>query len=382
MPPLAPDRLSDLIGRIYDCAIEPERWPDTLAEICRTIKCVSGAILLVDLEQSRHKIAYTWGLSADWTKRYFNHSDDLTGYFTRAFSRQFCNDGEPLIVSKVLDRVGPHGQSVYAQLTRPQGISDIIQTVVLREAKRIAIFTTNRHESAGSLTGDEAAITRLLVPHIRRAVTIVDILDTKKIEAQTLAATLDNFTAGILIVGDHGRILHANSAARRMLSAREPIYAVDGVLSVRNARANEELSNAISLARTDEATIAGSGIGVPLRNDEPSIAHVLPLARGDLRTRVMPQATAAVFVTQAESFAPGDVGAFAGNFGLTPAEARMLENLAGNATLAEAAETLGISTPTARTHLAHIFSKTGVSRQADLLTLVNRLVPPVRRPKN
>jgi DNA-binding CsgD family transcriptional regulator/PAS domain-containing protein len=381
MSMLAPDRLSDLIGRIYDCAIEPERWPDTLAEICRAIKCMSGIILLVDLENSRHKLAYTWGLSLEFTKRYFEHSDDLTGFFTRAFSRQSRLDGEPLIVSHLIDRIGPHGQRVYAEMTEPQGISDMMQTVVLREARRIAIFVANRHES-GALMDDEVAITRLLVPHMRRAVTIGDILDTRKIEAQTLAATLDNFTAGVLVVGDQGRILHANNAAHRMLSAREPIAAVDGRLSVRNAKANGELSNAISLARTDEGMIAGNGIGVPLRNEGPSVAHVLPLARGDLRTRLMPQATAAVFITRAESFAPGDIGALAGSFGLTPAETRTLEHLVANATITEAAKALGISATTARTHLAHIFSKTGVSRQADLLTLVSRLVPPVRRPKS
>jgi DNA-binding CsgD family transcriptional regulator len=60
-------------------------------------------------------------------------------------------------------------------------------------------------------------------------------------------------------------------------------------------------------------------------------------------------------------------------------EIRLLEQLAGNATLASAAKALGVSQETARTHLAHIFSKTGVSRQADLLTLLNRLMPPIRR---
>jgi DNA-binding CsgD family transcriptional regulator len=65
---------------------------------------------------------------------------------------------------------------------------------------------------------------------------------------------------------------------------------------------------------------------------------------------------------------------------LTAAETRLLEQLARNATLAEAAKTLGISQLTARTHLAHIFSKTGISRQADLLTMVGRLAPPIRRP--
>jgi DNA-binding CsgD family transcriptional regulator len=139
---------------------------------------------------------------------------------------------------------------------------------------------------------------------------------------------------------------------------------------------------AIALARSDETVIAGRGIGVPLRNEQASVAHVLPLAHGDLRTRLVPQATAAVFVASGESFAPGDMSAFARNFDLTPAEQRLLERLARNATITEAAEALSISATTARTHLAHIFSKTGISRQADLLALVNRLVPPVRRPKS
>jgi DNA-binding CsgD family transcriptional regulator len=220
---------------------------------------------------------------------------------------------------------------------------------------------------------------RLLVPHVRRAVKIIDILDARKIEADTLAATLDTFIAAVVVVGEDGRILHANDAARKMLAARTPIAAVDGVLSVRNAAADAELSAAISLARNDESQIGTGALGVPLRSDEPSVAHVLPLARGDVRTRLMPQATAAVFITRAKSESCTDVRALARSFNLTAAETRLLEQLAHNATLADAAGTLDISQETARTHLAHIFSKTGISRQADLLTLVDRLVPPIRR---
>jgi DNA-binding CsgD family transcriptional regulator len=69
------------------------------------------------------------------------------------------------------------------------------------------------------------------------------------------------------------------------------------------------------------------------------------------------------------------------SFDLTPAEARMLQHLAAGVTLAEAAKTLGVSTNTAKTHLARIFLKTGVSRQADLIAMVDRLVPPIGRPK-
>jgi DNA-binding CsgD family transcriptional regulator len=96
----------------------------------------------------------------------------------------------------------------------------------------------------------------------------------------------------------------------------------------------------------------------------------------------MPQAAAAVFITRAERDSSTDIRALARNFDLTAAEIRLLEQLTRNATLADAARTLRISQETARTHLAHIFSKTGVSRQADLLTLVDRLAPPIRRSAN
>jgi DNA-binding CsgD family transcriptional regulator len=46
----------------------------------------------------------------------------------------------------------------------------------------------------------------------------------------------------------------------------------------------------------------------------------------------------------------------------------------------EVAEMLGISEPTVRTHLKRIFSKTGTSRQADLLRLLQNSTPPVRVP--
>jgi DNA-binding CsgD family transcriptional regulator len=69
----------------------------------------------------------------------------------------------------------------------------------------------------------------------------------------------------------------------------------------------------------------------------------------------------------------------AANFKLTPAETRMFERFAAGATLAEAAETLAIAETTARTHLSRILSKTGVARQADLVALIHRLSPPVKR---
>ena len=68
--------------------------------------------------------------------------------------------------------------------------------------------------------------------------------------------------------------------------------------------------------------------------------------------------------------------AIAAAFGLTPAETRLLASLFAGRTLTETAATLSITRPTAKTHLEHIFLKTGVTRQAELMRLWTGLISP------
>ena len=73
---------------------------------------------------------------------------------------------------------------------------------------------------------------------------------------------------------------------------------------------------------------------------------------------------------------PGE--AFARLYGLTGGELRVVVALAQGLGGKEAADMLGISEPTVRTHLKSIFSKTETSRQTDLLRLLQSSTPPIR----
>ena len=57
-------------------------------------------------------------------------------------------------------------------------------------------------------------------------------------------------------------------------------------------------------------------------------------------------------------------------FGLTQAELRVLFSVVEIGGVAEVAEVLGIAEATVKTHLQHVFAKTGTGRQADLVKLV------------
>ena len=60
-------------------------------------------------------------------------------------------------------------------------------------------------------------------------------------------------------------------------------------------------------------------------------------------------------------------------FGLTPTEAALVAHLERELPLSVAAQVMGVSIETARSHLKRTFSKTGTNRQSDLLLLMRRL---------
>jgi DNA-binding CsgD family transcriptional regulator len=377
---LPPQQFSDLIGAIYDCAIDPDIWPQTIEKICGALRCIHGLIGVIDLQCSQILFAKAWNFDLSQAAAY---ADDIQYMMTRLLPILSQPIDEPWSCARLIPTAQVAEARCFKEVSAPEGHVDSIQTIVFRNAIRVGLFSAVRHENIGRATDDDLAILRMLAPHIRRAVTIGDLLGMKALEAQALAATLNTLASGVIIVAPDHSVLFANTAADRMLAPGRSIRSVGGKLRAAAANANGELSKAIALAHDDEADIGNVGIGISLQatgGKEPVIAHVLPLARGDIRARLLPQATAAVFIARPGEGSLADLSAFADTFRLTPAEKRLLQTLArGGTSLVETAQALSISVTTAKTHLARIFSKTGVARQADLLSLIKDLTPPVDR---
>ncbi len=218
---------------------------------------------------------------------------------------------------------------------------------------------------------------RLLIPHLRRAVTISNVLDVQAIEKARMAETLDALKLGVVLANEDSRILHANRAAEAMMREGGPLRDRGGVLRAEGGAASLEIRSAIKQAARNESGIGKTGLAVRLTEEEgeaPVVAHVLPLAGSEVRSRLEPAAVAAVFVNPKVDDA-ASAQAVAATYGLTPAETRVLTRVLTGNTVAEAAADLGIAPTTARTHLDSIFAKTGVSRQSELIRLAAQVTP-------
>ena len=213
----------------------------------------------------------------------------------------------------------------------------------------------------------------------REAVAISDTLNLTTIRSEALEATLNAFTTGVYLTDRHGRIVYMNRAAERLVRTSNPIRVANSHLSPIDHKARLALDRAIDEATGDEADLPTSGftIALPGGDNGGLIATVLPLARGERQSGAF-SGMVAIFVQDPivmPPFVPGQ--AFAELYGLTTSELRVLLAMVPGLSVKEAAEMLGISENTAKTHLQHIHSKTGTSKQTELMRLFMSFTPPV-----
>ena len=115
---------------------------------------------------------------------------------------------------------------------------------------------------------------------------------------------------------------------------------------------------------------------VQCRGGQETLATVVSLTEGD-KNKVVDTGGVAVFVADPdlEPLIPGE--GFAKLYNLTGCELSLLRSMQPGRCIKSAAEAEGISEPTARTHLHHIFMKTGTNKQVELMQLFSSYALPV-----
>jgi DNA-binding CsgD family transcriptional regulator len=268
----------------------------------------------------------------------------------------------------------------YHDVLKPYGMLDYIGLNALRTGGRVASVHASRTVSAPRYGQREIGIFKLLSPHICRTLAISDALDIKTLNSEMLEATLDALVAGVYLVARDGRVVYMNAAAERQIRTSNALRVVGNRLLPTNPETRDALMKAIDDIARDEVEIrAAHSFAIPDAECAGYLATLLRLDSGSRQSIMAPfAASVAVFVQEPAKvpMMPGE--AFAKLYRLTGGELRVLLALAQGMGGKEAADMLGLGEPTIRTHLQNIFSKTGTSRQADVLRLLQSATPPAR----
>lgn len=369
--------LSDTIGAIYDCALDPQLWPDTCLKIADLCESTGGGICVHDLRHARNDQLFVFG----YQPQFLETLGSQYAQSPMAAADIVASVGDVNILST--DRHSLLESRFYREVLAPFGLTDMIWFPALRTGGRMASMHASRKDKAPHYQQFEIGLFKLLSPHVCRALTISDALDIRTMRSEMLEKTLDGLAAGVFLTDRGGRVVYMNETAVRQAKIGTSIRILNNRLYPVDSAARAALSVAIAQATShdDDGATNPRSLAIPAASGAGYIATLLPVQRGQRRDIVAPFAASVAIFMQDPIEAPMMPGeAFARLHKLTGAELRVLLALAQGMGAKEAADMLGISEPTARSHLQHMFSKTNTARQADLLRLLQNSTPAVRAP--
>jgi DNA-binding CsgD family transcriptional regulator len=371
------EQLSQLIGKVYDASLDPDAWDGVLGETSRFLNSATATIGSFDIAHRSTNFSKSYGYDPAYLQLLFERYMKANPMnFSGALSRV----GDVHAIGDLLPYEEFYASAMYREWGKPQGYIDAIQATLERTSTAMAFLHCIRSERTGMVDDEIRRRLGLLWPHFRRAVLIGKVIDLHKVEAAALADTLDGLSAAMFLVDGGARIVHANQPARAMLDERNVLKGDDGRFAVVDPAADQVLGEIFAAAREGDDAVGIRGITVPLvgRGGERYVAHVLPLTSGARRQAGIAYASvAAVFVRKAGLDRPSPIEALAGAYRFTPAELRVFLAIVEIGGVPEVAPILGISETTVKTHLQHIFEKTGTSRQADLVKLFAGFMGPL-----
>jgi DNA-binding CsgD family transcriptional regulator/PAS domain-containing protein len=370
--------LSDTIGAIYDCALDPQKWPDTCRKIADLCESTAGGICVHDMRHTQNDQLFVFGYQPEFLEKLGQNYAQSP----MAASDVVADIGDVSALS--MDCYESLESRFFRDVLEPFGLLDIIWFPALRTGGRMASLHASRRETAPHYRQREIDLLKLPAPHVCRVLAISDALDIRAVRSEMLERTLDGLVAGVFLTARDGRIVYMNAAAERQIKTGNSIRIVNDRIFPTDSATRAALSKAIDEAGredTDKGTREYS-LAIPDVEGGPGyVASLLPVERGQRSDILAPFAASVAVFTKDPIQAPLMPGeAFARLYKLTGGELRVLLALAQGLGAKEAAEMLGIGEPTVRTHLQRIFSKTETARQADLVRLLQNSTPPIRVP--
>jgi DNA-binding CsgD family transcriptional regulator len=255
----------------------------------------------------------------------------------------------------------------------PQGVFHSIGCVVQTGHDRTKTVTFLRGHHLGNFTIAEQRRLQALGPHLENVLR----LHEKVVAAQTFGQIglqlLDRMPTGVFLVDRNGIVIAVNRTAEILLEARDGLELAQGRLVAMVPASGGTLRRAIQAAtgRPGSVVLPAGGSALVLRPSmlRPYAVWMAPLGASS-SSFCDQRAVAAIFITDPDTDNAPSLEALIDLYRLTPREAQLGLLLAAGHDLKAAAREMKVSINTARTHLEHVFAKTCIYRQADLVRLL------------
>jgi len=354
----------------YEAATEPSLWPVFLSRYAELLGADAAFIHSHDLERHRSQIIASWGLNPIFRQSYHEY------YAARSVWRRRCEPlyqaGHVVLEEEACPRTVLTSSEFYNDYLFPEGLTRSMAPTISKDGSFALVATPMRGERRVPFGEEERDTATRLLPHLARANLIRERLEVLRAGEEVL----DGLPYGVVFLTAEGRVIYANRAAEAILRQQDGFTIRGGMLRANPRSADVALKHSIQQAARPDARSAEWPL--PVLIERPSLRRAYQVLTAPLRHRFalfagMPRPEVVALIIDPED-QPVAIPELLGRlYGLTKREAAVADRLAQGKTVEQLAEELGMRYETARTHLRRIFSKTGTSRQGELIAILARI---------
>lgn len=370
------EHFSRLVHEIYHATVDPNRWSVALEKISAAVGTTGCAVVTTEPRRTEITVRSSGADPASVTEynEYFGRLDPTPAALDKVPT------GLVLPSPEVVDRDVLVRSEFYNDWADPYEYGDGAHAVLSRGDNGttwLCAAAKVRPERFG--TSEQMSLLRAIVPHLQTAITVQGRLSEFERHQRGLVATLDALTDGVAVVGRDGRVLRLNSAAEAIVARGDGLCVCSGRLHASAPHVDGLLDRMVhrALDGAVEEPVTGGCVSVSRPAGRRSyLVRAIPLIDD---TPEEPPSTALVVIVDPDVSPAPDSDVLRHMYGLTRAEAEVALRVLDGKGLMPIAEELGVSLTTVRTHLQHVFDKTGTHRQAELVRLLLRALTATRR---
>jgi DNA-binding CsgD family transcriptional regulator len=369
-----------LLNDIYGAVADPTRWPHAVVSISDHLDGLGG-MLVYNAPPGGKNLIVLGRLNPDYTAVFHKHY--VWNPWTVAIKDQPFD--KAIISGSLVERRIIRKTGFYADVLAPQQIEDMLVVSHRGMARDGGVGGFGFSLSARGADRAEQARRRLqkLTPHLSRALDATMQLGPLIDGSRQLIRVLQLMPSAALLLDSRQHIVHANPAAETLLRNRDGLACssngglqLSAVLPDERAALTRTLAQALRVADG-----SGDALGEPLRltrlsGAAPLLVVPVPLPPPAFALwELSDTARLLVLVIDPNARNLAAAAALQAGFGLTTAEARVATLIGSGLSGPQAAQVLGVSPATVKTHLGRCFEKLGVRSQVELARMLSALPP-------
>lgn len=344
-------------------ALDPARWPDSLARMAHAVGASHGQLIGIGGER---ELSFSLVTGAEgWPLRAMTDSANYapqTNFRVAANTRASARGRyDPILSEADYDAVMPAlTERRYVELCEEIDVPNGCQTNLVVDGVGLVGLATLRKRGEGRTTPAQLRVFARAAAAARRAVRLQERLEGQ--QAQLLAGTFDALAMPAFVLDARGRVLARSEAAEALLSAGDVVLC-DGIPSGRGTP--HSLRRAVGLL-----TMEGGPAHVQLRVDRKEQRSALYIEgfRLPARTLSLGRLPHAILVEKRTRRDRAGVAAFLGAiYRLTAAESHIAMRMYEGRSRDDIATERGVTVETLRGQIKSVYAKLGVANEAGLV---------------